>query len=55
MGDNNYIGKIIGPKGQTQKRLESESGCKISLRGKGSSKVRRMVEVDAEEKLHVLL
>ena len=30
---------IIGPRGTTQKMLEQKSGCKISIRGKGSSKV----------------
>lgn len=37
--DSNYIGMIIGPRGTTQKMLEQKSGCKISIRGKGSSKV----------------
>ena len=35
----NYIGLIIGPRGQTQKELEQKSGCKICVRGKGASKV----------------
>ena len=37
--DSNYIGMIIGPRGTTQKSLEQKSGCKISIRGKGSTKV----------------
>ena len=32
----NYIGQIIGPGGQTQKKLEKESKCKIQIRGEGS-------------------
>ena len=32
----NYIGQIIGPGGQTQKKLEKESKCKIQIRGAGS-------------------
>ena len=32
----NYIGQIIGPGGQTQKKLEKESHCKIQIRGEGS-------------------
>jgi len=36
-GKNQYISLIIGPKGVTQKALENKSGCKISVRGKGSS------------------
>ena len=35
----NYIGLIIGPRGMTQKSLESKSGCKISIRGKNASRV----------------
>jgi splicing factor 1 len=34
----NFIGLIIGPRGNTQKRMERETGCKISIRGKGSVK-----------------
>lgn len=37
--DNQYIGLVLGPKGVTQKALEGKTGCKISVRGKGSSKV----------------
>lgn len=34
----NFIGLIIGPRGNTQKKMEQETGCKISIRGKGSMK-----------------
>ncbi|KAJ3285914.1 hypothetical protein HK104_009248, partial [Borealophlyctis nickersoniae] len=34
----NFIGQLIGPRGTTLKRIESESGAKISIRGKGSVK-----------------
>ena len=34
--DFNWVGRIIGPGGVTLKSLESKSGCKVSLRGKGS-------------------
>ncbi|QDZ24397.1 splicing factor-like protein [Chloropicon primus] len=34
----NFIGLIIGPRGNTQKRMERETGAKIALRGKGSVK-----------------
>jgi len=50
----NYIGMILGPRGITQKQLETKSGCKISIRGKGSSKQKRM-EYDSDEPLHVLI
>jgi len=36
--DYNFIGTIIGPRGDTHKQLERESGAKISIRGKGSQK-----------------
>ncbi|KAI8825281.1 uncharacterized protein EV422DRAFT_518222 [Fimicolochytrium jonesii] len=34
----NFIGQLIGPRGTTLKRIESDSGAKISIRGKGSVK-----------------
>ncbi|PVU91351.1 hypothetical protein BB559_004178 [Furculomyces boomerangus] len=34
----NFIGLLIGPRGNTLKKIESDSGCKISIRGKGSVK-----------------
>jgi len=36
-GDYNFIGLILGPRGSTQRELEKKSGCKISIRGKGSN------------------
>ncbi|KAF3778405.1 Branchpoint-bridging protein [Nymphaea thermarum] len=36
--DYNFIGLIIGPRGNTQKRMEKETGAKIIIRGKGSVK-----------------
>jgi splicing factor 1 len=53
----NFIGLVIGPRGNTQKRLEKETGCKISVRGKGSlkdgSKGRGAEQPDADDELHV--
>jgi len=34
----NFIGMILGPRGNTQKRLELETGAKVTVRGKGSQK-----------------
>lgn len=34
----NFIGLVIGPRGVTQKRLEQELNCKISVRGQGVGK-----------------
>ena len=51
----NFIGQIIGPSGTTQQKLEKESKCKISIRGKGSqSRVYNPDERD-DEPLHVLV
>lgn len=36
--DINFIGLLIGPRGHTLKKMESETGTKISIRGKGSVK-----------------
>eukprot|EP00794_Sanderia_malayensis_P012113 gene12113-13364_t len=34
----NFIGLLIGPRGNTLKKMEKETGCKIIIRGKGSVK-----------------
>merc|ERR1719204_1766620 len=36
--DINFMGLIIGPRGNTLKALEKETGAKIIIRGKGSVK-----------------
>jgi len=53
----NFIGLIIGPRGNTQKRLEKETGCKIAIRGKGSVKEGKLSKniSGEDEPLHVLL
>eukprot|EP00612_Vaucheria_litorea_P001156 CAMPEP_0171456778 /NCGR_PEP_ID=MMETSP0945-20130129/3121_1 /TAXON_ID=109269 /ORGANISM="Vaucheria litorea, Strain CCMP2940" /LENGTH=456 /DNA_ID=CAMNT_0011982255 /DNA_START=548 /DNA_END=1918 /DNA_ORIENTATION=+ len=55
----NFIGLIIGPRGNTQKRMERETGCKIAIRGRGSVKegARRTLikTVDEEDDLHVFV
>jgi hypothetical protein len=30
------VGKLLGPKGNTLKRLQEETGCKMAILGKGS-------------------
>jgi len=32
----NFVGRILGPRGMTAKQLETDTGCKIMVRGKGS-------------------
>ncbi|XP_074302302.1 splicing factor-like protein 1 [Silene latifolia] len=58
----NFIGLIIGPRGNTQKRMEKETGAKIVIRGKGSVKEGRLqqklnLKPDSgeNEDLHVLV
>lgn len=34
----NFTGLVIGPRGITQKKIERESGAKVSIRGKGAHK-----------------
>ncbi|KAJ1540036.1 Splicing factor 1, partial [Cladochytrium tenue] len=56
----NFIGLLIGPRGNTLKKMEADSGAKISIRGKGSIKVGK-VRLDGqlapgeEEELHCLI
>ncbi|KAL3914238.1 MAG: hypothetical protein SGILL_006185, partial [Bacillariaceae sp.] len=57
----NFIGLIIGPRGKTQKELESKTGCKIAIRGRGSVKDGargrrdgKVMESD-DEPLHVVI
>lgn len=55
----NFIGLVIGPRGVTQKAMEKESGSKIVIRGRGSSKEgankRCNGGQDDEDQLHVLI
>ncbi|KAK9796272.1 hypothetical protein WJX73_001196 [Symbiochloris irregularis] len=55
----NFIGLIIGPRGNTQKRMQKETNTKIAIRGRGSVKegAARDPKYDygEEEELHVLI
>ncbi|KAA0175565.1 hypothetical protein FNF27_02975 [Cafeteria roenbergensis] len=58
--EHNFIGQIIGPRGATQQQLERETGCKISIRGRGSrkeGKARRdgAPHEDDDDEAHVML
>ena len=50
---SSFIGKIIGPGGQTQKLLQNKTGCKIAIRGRGSNS--RHQDIDSFDQLHVLV
>ncbi|VDP01858.1 unnamed protein product [Heligmosomoides polygyrus] len=56
----NFIGRIIGPAGMSVKQLESDTGCHILIRGRGSVKVQQRLRGQPgwdhlEEPLHVLV
>ena len=57
----NFFGAIIGPRGNAQKRMEKESGCKIVVRGKGAIKEGcsrhdgRPPQAEDEEPMHVII
>jgi hypothetical protein len=52
-------GLIIGPRGNTQKRMQRETNCKIAIRGRGSLKegISKDPKYDygEDEELHVLI
>ena len=50
--NHSFIGLIIGPRGNTQKRMEQETGTKISIKGKG---MRGNNPSEEDEPLHVLI
>lgn len=56
--DINFIGLLIGPRGNTLKKMETETGAKISIRGKGSLKEGKNDPASlaaADEELHALV
>ncbi len=55
----NFFGLLVGPRGNSLKKMESESGAKISIRGKGSVKEGKgrpeQFAGDEEDELHCLV
>ncbi|EJU04569.1 hypothetical protein DACRYDRAFT_43143, partial [Dacryopinax primogenitus] len=55
----NFFGLLVGPRGNSLKKMERESGAKISIRGKGSVKEGKgkpdQFADDADEDLHCLV
>jgi hypothetical protein len=53
----NIMGLLLGPRGSNQKRMEEESGAKIYIRGKGSSKgpARGEGHPDDDDEMHVAI
>lgn len=46
----NFVGRILGPRGMTAKQLETETGCKIMVRGKGSMRDKKKVRLFCDKK-----
>ena len=55
--DINFTGMILGPRGLNHKRLEDESGCQISIRGRGTrgQAAENQTEEELQMPLHVCL
>ena len=55
----NFFGLLVGPRGNSLKRMERESGAKISIRGKGSVKEGKgrsdAFAADEDDELHCLI
>jgi splicing factor 1 len=55
----NFFGLLVGPRGNSLKKMEKDSGAKISIRGKGSVKEGKSrpdaFAEDSEEDLHCLV
>ncbi|XP_032225293.1 protein quaking isoform X2 [Nematostella vectensis] len=59
----NFVGRVIGPRGMTLREIESTTGCKLLVRGKGSMKDKKLEEEKRgqpnyehlDEDLHVLI
>lgn len=50
----NYMGRIIGRGGCTQKIIQERSGCKISIRGRGANSAEKDI-YENYDRLHVLI
>lgn len=54
----NFVGLLLGPRGNTLRQLQEESGAKLAIRGKGSVKDGKAMDAggqNTEDKLHVLI
>lgn len=49
------MGKILGPQGNTIKRLQEETGAKISVLGKGSMRDKSKVKQRLHKRKHLAL
>lgn len=55
----NFVGLLLGPRGNTLRQLQEDSGAKLAIRGKGSVKDGKAMDTagaqNTEDKLHVLI
>lgn len=51
----NFVGLLLGPRGNTLRQLQENSGAKLAIRGKGSVKDGKLREPHMNEELHVLI
>lgn len=52
--DINFVGLLLGPRGNTLRQLQEDSGAKLAIRGKGSVKDGKL-DTSGEDELHVLI
>lgn len=53
--DINFMGLLLGPRGQTLRNLEAGSGARISIRGRGSVRNGSGAGADSNEDLHCIV
>lgn len=54
--DINFVGLLLGPRGNTLRQLQNDSGAKLAIRGKGSIKDGKQDDrSNVEDDLHVLI
>ncbi|WFD07540.1 hypothetical protein MVES1_002906 [Malassezia vespertilionis] len=51
----NFFGLLVGPRGNTLKKMEGQSGAKIHIRGRGSVKHGKGAGDDDEEDMHCIV
>lgn len=57
--DINFVGLLLGPRGNTLRQLQEDSGAKLAIRGKGSVKDGKLTDASGargpDDDLHVLI
>lgn len=50
----NFVGKLLGPRGNSMRRLQEETLCKMAILGRGSMKDRKRVQFESYRSSMVL-